>query len=198
MLPDLPQLRERVTKTYMDYIRHRANNQLGVFSESPRRVIHEGDRASIKRADGSQEPTALIASNSASHLTQAEAENLTGGRWLQTLNELADGLAQDMATKLHESLAATLDREGRTINGNGRGFSPDILFEVFQSLDIDFDVNGRPRMPTISIHPNQQSALLAVFAEIDADPAKLERWRDLFLTKWMDWRDREASRRLVG
>lgn len=60
MLPDLPLLKRDLQARLDRYLYAQANGQLDAFSESPRRMIHEGNRLRVLRADGSSDESTLV------------------------------------------------------------------------------------------------------------------------------------------
>ena len=73
-----------------------------------------------------------------------------------------------------------------------------ILEGFLQEMQIDFDAQGLPKLPTIVLHPDQFAQYKKVAAELDSDPDLRRRSAELFAIKKEEWRAREGNRKLVG
>lgn len=80
----------------------------------------------------------------------------------------------------------------------GKPLDPDAIFAVFEKMQMDFDEHGIHHAPTIVIPPNLENSMKQVLHQIDRDPILQKRYDEIIMQKRMEWRDREAARKLVG
>ncbi|TDM05964.1 MAG: hypothetical protein C4K60_14905 [Ideonella sp. MAG2] len=198
MLPDLPLLKAELRDIYLRYVSRRAHSQLGVLSEAPRQVVHEGQLTRIERASGETEDIGMHKASVELSLGLEQAEAMPLQERLRVLNELADGMAAQMTDKLFTSLHETLDRAGQTVHNRGRPLDVQTLLQMLDLIELDFDSNGRPRFPVIQVGAAMAGAWERVFNQLQNDPTALAKLDQLLAEKKANWRDREAARKLVG
>jgi hypothetical protein len=198
MLPDLPQLKSQMRDVLMRYVQRRAHGQLGLFNEVPKHIIHEGNATRVIRANGEVEESDLMTASVQTEINEKDAQNLTHNERMRILNDLADRMAREMSTKLYAALGETLDKAGQTVDNKGRPFDAEAILSIFKKMDFEFDNQGQPSMPQISIGPESIEAAKKAISQLQTDPIFKNRFETLMVEKQADWRDREASRKLVG
>lgn len=195
MLPDLPKLKVEIRDACMRYVSLHAHARIGLFSEVPRHVVHEGLSMRVERANGDAEETRMMQASAETSLQKSEVESLTQDQRLTILRNLGDQMAESMAGKLYASLTESLDRAGQSVSANGRPLDGETVLLALEKLEIDFGKDGMPKMPSFS---GDVQALRAAFVQISNDPSLSARYANLIEQKRTNWRDREASRKLVG
>ena len=65
-------------------------------------------------------------------------------------------------------------------------------------MEVDFDEDGNPKMPTIVASPKMASQFEQLDGEFDADPDVRRRYEELIEKKRQQFLTREADRKLVG
>lgn len=198
MLPDLPELKAELREIYLNYVSRRAHSQLGAFREAPRHVMHEGTAMRIERANGETEDSGMHDATAQVSISAEQAESMTRSERMQILNDLADGMAAQMAQKLFTSLGESLNRAGQTVDNGGRPLDAETILQLIELVQIDFDANGTPKLPTIQLDSNMSEAWDTAVKQLAEDPVLDARLHQLLSEKKVNWRDREAARKLVG
>lgn len=198
MLPDLPKLKSEFHEILRRYIRIATHKKLGVFSESPTHIVHEGESMRTIRADGTDDETDMQGVSVEMTLELSEMPTLTLQERLEKLDKIAEEMAEQMSRQLFTSLGRQLDAAGRTINRKGKPFDAQAIFEALEDMSIDFDENGLSSSLRLSVPPNLVKRAHEAFEEIGADPELRDRYNSIMEQKRREWRDREASRKLVG
>jgi hypothetical protein len=92
-----------------------------------------------------------------------------------------------------------VERVGNRIDAGGQPFSADLYFKMLETVQIDFDSNGRPDISgtRLVVHPEQADRIRQLFTQWERDEAFQERYRQIMLKKREEWRDRQSNRRLV-
>jgi hypothetical protein len=198
MLPDLPELKSDLQRLANKYVRTEAQRRMGVFNESPQHQIHEGEQLRIIREDGSTDESELKTASAEIRIQSDEAPNMTPEAWRAKLDGLAEDLAQQMTEFFFATINKLLEEAGQVVNLGGRSLDAEGILQILAKLRIEFDENRQMKGMSIVIPPAIRDRAHTEFARLETEPDLAARYRDLMEKKWMDWRDREASRKLVG
>jgi hypothetical protein len=198
MLPDLPRLKEDVQKVIDRYLQFQVNSRLGIFGEAPKHIIQEGNRMRMIRADGSVDESEFKHASAEISLTLDEIPTLTVQARIEKLNDIAEQMAGQVSRLLFGTLNEVLDKAGQVVDQKGRPLDAESVFNVLENMHLEFDETGKHKGLSIVVPPALAPKAERVMAQIDADPALRKRHEEIMNRKWMEWRDREASRKLVG
>ncbi len=198
MLPDLPGLKKDLQEALNAHLRNKAHKKLGVWGTIPRVHIHEGNRMRTARADGSVEDSGFKQASAEVLVKRSEVPDLTPEARLAMIDKMADDMARQVSKNLYESLNATLHGTGQTVNTGGKPLSLDVFFQTLEKMHIEFDSEGEPTGLQMVIHPDMAPLLKRLEEEFQSDPELQGRHRELMDRKRMEWRAREAARKLVG
>lgn len=198
MLPDLPTIKRDLQKLFDIYFKQQVRLRLGAFEESPRHIIHEGRALSVSREDGSVDESTLKAATAEFSLRYDDVPEKSINERLKQLDQAAEKMAEQISRNLFESLNETLDKAGQVVDRQGKPLDAEAILAVLESIHLDFDENGRHSPLTVVLHPNLQPAARRAFQELASDPVLSARYNELMRQKQAEWRDREASRKLVG
>lgn len=198
MLPDCPVIKSEVRDRLDSLFRAMVNRYLGVVAETPRSRIHEGKRNVIVRETGHEDETPMMEASTGYEIATKDIPNLSVEEVLQKLDVAAQDMAKQIASSFYKALSDAVEKTGNTVDGRGKGFTAETIFEVLEKIWIDFDENGSPKMPTLTIHPNQMEQVKRAFESIDADSVLDGKFKALIERKREEWIAREASRKLVG
>lgn len=198
MLPDYPELKVECGKLVMKACTSSRDDKMAPFGGNRNAVVHfEGNKHSIRRADGSVSTSLYKRVHHEYALTYEQLESLT-------LEELVAKFA-DMGEDLGEQqFRVTIDELNQTLAGTPNELKhpkDDYITGIFQALErvwIDFDEDGRPLLPQLMAGPRVAAQLTAALEIIEKDPALRDRHERLMARKKEEWRDREADRKLVG
>ena len=197
MLPDLPHLKRDVQKVIDRYLRLQVNARLGAFAETPKHVMREGNRMRIIRADGSVHESELKEISAQMSVKMEEIPTLTVKERIVKLDNMAEQMASQMSSHVFGTLNEVLNKAGRGIDQKGKPLDAEAVFNALENMDIEFDEGGHKQLSMI-VPPGLAPKAIEVMAEIDSDPALRRRHEEIMIKKWMEWRGREASRKLVG
>lgn len=198
MLPDLPLLKADIKRVIDHYLQREVNRRLGVFSESPRHIVHEGEVMRVVRPDGSTDVSPLKQASAELVLDASEIPKLTATERIGKLNQLAESMAAQISEHLFQALNNTLEEAGQVVDRKGRPFDAEAIFELFETINLDFKEDGTFHPLSFAGSDEMQEALKQALARIDSDPDLSERYMRLIQKKEAEWRDREAARKLVG
>lgn len=199
MLPDFPNLKAEIGDVLQSFLRKSEQKHLGAgFNEMPRTTIHEGHVGSIIRASGKRDPTKMMKVSALLEIKRSEVPNLS----LSEIFTRLDGVAREMAEKRVRQILAhlsdELEKAGQTLDAKGEKMSAALLLRLLDSIQIDFDKNGNPRLPSMIGPPAISPAAEAANRALLEDPEIVKQRDKVIARKREEWRAREADRRLVG
>jgi hypothetical protein len=152
----------------------------------------------IIRSDGSVQESQLKEASTTLEIKRSDVSKLTPEARLGMIDKMADEMAEKVSKGLFESLNATLEDAGQTVSSRGKPFSIEVFFETLEKMLIDFDKNGQPEGLQLVVHPDMSPTIERLQGEFEIDSELQNRHRELMDRKRGEWRDREASRKLVG
>lgn len=198
VLPTFATLADEFNRAITRFLREATKRHGVAVSQIGRSRIFEGKETIIVRPSGTHDETKMFRQSVELRIPVDEARSLS----LQSLLERIDDVAKEMAAKQEKHLFATISESlagtPNTLDAKGRKLSPELFYEMVDAIQIDFNSDGTPRMPTIYISPAQADNVKAVIAQAEADHAFKKRFDQLMAKKKEQWRVREASRQLVG
>ena len=117
---------------------------------------------------------------------------------VQKLDDAAQEIAKQHMQLLFTTVTESSNRVGTTFDAGGRPFHMSMFLDALEGMQVDFDDDGRPKLPTIVMHPDQLKVIGPKLAEWEKDSALHARWEHVLAKKKDEWRDRESRRKLVG
>jgi hypothetical protein len=198
MLPDFPVLKETLTKRMLRNFEAKRAEATHVFNEVPKIMLHEGRRLIITLEDGTEREVELKHISVESSISHDDYSRLTPSDIGRRIEEAAVEMAKKQLDLAYKELDQAVTSVGNVVHAGGKPLSPEHILKALEIMQIDFDASGRPKLPTIVIHPDQFDQWKRVLGEIESDPDLSRRNRELFATKKEEWLARESNRKLVG
>jgi hypothetical protein len=149
------------------------------------------------RADGSEETIEMKHHQAEVRISDEELEHLSTEEIHRKFDEAAREMARQMTQTCFQTVEKGVKEVGNVVHYAGRLTIDDVL-GFYEKVLIDFDDNGRPELPTIICGKDMMEELRGLNSQIESDPETNKRFAELMVSKKEEWRDREASRRLVG
>ena len=198
MLPDYPSFKEELSEFLNRFSRMRLNQHLGFFRSAEKHRAFEGDRWALRREAGDVEQMAYDGLEVSRELPLAKVPTMT---LVEILKEL-DGVAAEMASKqsvfAFKRLDETLEAAGQTMKLGGAKMSGEVLLQMLERMEMNFDEHGKPVGIALVTHPDNAAVGEAAQRSLLEDPILRAKHEELIERKRESWRAREAARRLVG
>lgn len=195
MFPDFPKIKERFRAEYSKYLQKLTRDD-PLFAGIKEERHFEGDRMSHRPEVGEKESTYTLHS---SELIIKKEEVIEKGP--QAFFEKIQGIADEIKKKKAELLFKTMNdvtkETGNIVDAKGKPFEFDSFYEMIEKIWIDFDMQGKPKMPLMVIPPQMGNAFMKKIAEWELNPDYKKRLDELFERKRKLWNDRESNRKLV-
>ena len=129
-------------------------------------------------------------------ISRDELPDLDDAHYAEKIGQLGNELAEGKTKIFFKKLDETLESAGRVIDGAGKSLEEQFL-EALSSVEVEFDSEGRPQPPTIIANPAMADKLQKAAQRVQTDPALRRRVEEIMTRKYLEWRDREADRKLV-
>jgi hypothetical protein len=198
VLPDLPKLKADIADQFHLFFIKRVNACLGVVGEVPRNIIKEGRNPVILRPDSSRDETKLQTASIETIFKRDEIPHLTVQERMARMDDAAREMAGQISTHAFATINEAVDKVGNVVDGRGKPLSPEVVLEVLEKIQMDFDNDGNPKELTVVIPPALTERAKETMEKLKQDPELGRRYQEIIDKKRMEWRDRETARKLVG
>jgi hypothetical protein len=197
MLPDFPSIKRVILRGLGDFVNRRVG-QDPILRTIPRYTMHEGDRTTLTRSDGTEatidfkEPLQAIAK-----VSMADIRTKGSTATLLAAEAIATDLARGLAQRVYEGIRQTTDEIGNTVDAAGERFSPHLYLQVLRKLQLQFDREGNWLQPQFAAAPDNLKTIEIVLRQAEQDPEFVAARDAIVNQQREDWRAREANRKLV-
>lgn len=161
-------------------------------------LIHEGDFLVTRSIDGYEDKDSMKELQTG--FEASEEEMIENGP--QVIFDKIPEIVEDMAAQRFKALFNKMEdvtqRTGNVVDGQGAGLTPDLIMETLEKMDIRFDENGNPHLPTMYISPDV-SKKMGENADLWKETPEMEqKMAKLIDKKRSEWNDRQDRRKLVS
>ncbi|MCG2772956.1 MAG: hypothetical protein L6277_12815 [Desulfobacterales bacterium] len=198
MLPDLPNLKRDLHLFFDRLFIKILNARLGIFGEIPKSIAHEGNRMRTIRADGSVEDSVFKKSSVDMEINLDENPHLTIKQRIAMFEDSAVKMADQISKHMFDSLNEALEKAGQVIDHQGKPLNAEVVFEVLESMQLEFDKTGKFDSLSLVVGPALEPKARQVLDLINSDLTLRKRLHEIMEKKRLEWRARETARKLVG
>jgi hypothetical protein len=198
MLPDLPSLKCDIQQMLKRYLQTQVNARLGILGQSPKHTVHEGNRMRTVRADGSTDESELKQASAEMSLKFNDIPQFSIEKRIAMINDMAEQMARQISEQMFGALNEILNKTGQVVDQEGRPLDAEAIFSVLEKIQLDFDETGKHKDLSIVVPPELAPKAKQVLEQIHSDPTLRKRYEEIIVRKRIEWRDREAARKLVG
>ena len=197
MLPRFIKVESRMRELFSDLIFRYSHSASPIFSQIETYTIQEGRssasvRGSRKRTFGMSEAVAR------SEIKFDDLKTFAEKDFMELARQVASQFLEKKTKDLIRSINKVTEETGNVVDNAGKPLTVDVLFDVLEKMDMDFDENEAPIFPSILIHPDMMDRIKQLATEAEQDPSIKLRHEHLIRRKREKFREREASRKLVG
>lgn len=198
MLPDFLKVKARLQKMHSHLMKQAHLLHLGPLAAIRESVVFEGNKITIIREDGSVEEMGFEEITAELQVNFAEVETMTHEMVLDKINRPAKEIAEKKAKFAYEQIGKAAEDGGNVVSADGQPSSIEILCEMFEKMDLDFDEAGNPSGTMFVASPKLFPLIVEAISQAEADPETAKRDQALIDQKREEWRVRENNRKLVG
>jgi hypothetical protein len=197
MLPDFIAAKKYIRIYLAKLLKKEIEGGDALLSMMRRRTQHEGDQYAIRGVDGQTEESGFEEMASEFAITSDELIEKGVLACAEKLQEAAKEIAKSSSIMMFNRIKGATERTGNVIDGGGKPLTPELLLELMQKVEMDFDDEGNPLNMAFVVSPETWETYKDRFREWDQDP-EVVRKRDLIMArKRREWLDRESNRKLV-
>ncbi len=197
MLPDFPRIKAKALRVLTLIMRQQA--QADPLLQIPRTEIHfEGNRFSNRDASGHLRESAYTSIGAKSTTSRVEIINKGVFAFLESNKQVAEEMKNQAAKMVVETLSKITTKSGNVVDNSGKPFTFDSYLRALESIQIDFDDDGKPNELSFVTHPDMAPRIKEVMEQAMASPENRKRLEDLYERKRKEWNDRESNRKLVN
>jgi hypothetical protein len=194
MLPDIPNANSYVKECLIRILYRRIAIKTGWMQYmNPPEPIREGRKVIFYRYDGSKDDVPMKLSKGKMTIKCDDLEKKGLPVVLEALEQVATDMANQQSKQFTERINDICKESGQVIDNQGRPLTFETILKLLESIDIDFDEQGQPKMPSIVAGPK----LAAKIKDLNPTDEQKKRENEIIDRKFSEWRDRESSRRLV-
>ena len=197
MLPDYPEVKKYAHAALIRAVRLQMEREEPILAGIHHSTIHEGQSASLRRADSSSYEIVFKAATAEISIPREEMRRVTAEALLGHMVQMARQFAAQQTQTMFEELRRVTEEVGNTVSAKELG-AKEAFLEMERRIEMDFDpVTSEPKNLVLVFHPSQIERLKKLSVEWEKDPefrAELGRIRQ---QKIEEWRARENRRQLV-
>jgi hypothetical protein len=198
MLPDFPNLKRRLLRLVEFDFRQRvqADGLMGAIKATP---YYEGGRFAAGDVEGYVEETTPEVTAIPYEINRPAIIERGVDAFIESTRKAVALQIQALHEMLLRKVGEAADRVGNQFDAGGQPFSAELYFKMLETVQIDFDSQGRPDTSSthLVMHPDQAARVEPLLAQWEADESFQRRYREVMLKKREEWRDRESNRKLV-
>jgi len=196
MFPDFPKIKLEIQKNIEEHLRKQSVSDPLVGSIT-QVFVHEGDRLVYHTVDGEKKETTFNKIQSEFNIKNEEVISDGVKALIPAINEAAGDLQSQLGNNILAKLEEATKETGNVVDGEGKEISPDLIYQALEKMQIDFDEEGKPYMPTIFVSPEMGKKIGDKLPEWEKDEVHKKKVDELMLKKREEWDDRESNRKLV-
>ena len=197
MLPDYPRLKNEYRARCLDIIETQTAENSPPLKEIQKMTLFEGNENAIERGDGETE---VIESEEHSVLMKIDIralEECDADKIGEVYRNVAIEFAEKQERSVVKNIRDAVRKVGNETDARGGPLTPQMLFDAIDRMHVEFDENGQPTFSFLA-GPGMAKTLSRLEHELASSVELQRKFETLMRRKRAEWRDREASRELVG
>jgi hypothetical protein len=197
MLPDFPKLRIELSRKLRSDFKKQTDLRAPIVAEIKVVAQHEGKGGSYETEDGEIKRIEPQQVSVPVNSPVASSPSFGYEDALRTIHEAADEMARKQTKMLFATLHEAVEEVGNSLDAEGQPLSAELILKMWERIQLDFDEQGNPKMPTLVFNPIQHQRVEEQFRRLATEPDLMKRRREIMNRQRLDWYDRESHRKLV-
>ena len=196
MLPDFPKLKIRLNKKFEAMVSEKIQEN-PLLSQIRRTIVHEGNTFTVTSYDGYSTKSDYEKFASEFNIDADTVRKKGPDAFYEKIPILSKEIADKMSQHTIDTLEKVTEATGNVVRSK-EGITPNSILEALEKIEIGFDENGNPIMPTIVMSPHDFEVFKSKEKEWEAQAPALEaRRKEIIDKKRKEWVDKESNRKLV-
>lgn len=197
MLIDFPSIKSELSKIFMQVFNQAAQAELGPFQGIKRTMQHEGSDGTYSTVDGTVRKKDYQRMEVNYRIEYKDVPDMTLENVFSLFQQKGKEMGEQMGRYMFKTVDEITKESGNIVDSHGKPFSLDLMFETIEKMQIPFDEQGNPVMPTLVIHPNMSPRLKEIMEKEEVVKEYEERHKKLIEQKRKEWNEEQNSRKLV-
>jgi hypothetical protein len=197
MLPTYPEVVAKRARANRKLLRALIRQKSPILGDIGSHIVHEGGETDIVRPSGEIEPTEMRAQSAQVDIPRQRLNEFDQEQVRKYLESLAEQFAEGMTKHMFEAISNAAEKVGNVVDGKGSPLTPELMLEVLDKIDIDFNEDGTWDPPRIVVSPEQAKRLEALSKSMDQREQD-RKLKPIIERKQLEYRSREAGRVLAG
>lgn len=197
MLPDFPDLKKTLRKNTDLLFEQAVRTQSYVTSELSAFLQHEGNKCTCETVDGEINEMNYKEIGTSITIKLDEAPELDPTKIREKISTAAREIVKQQMGMFFTTIEGIAEKTGNKVDARGKPFTPELVHELLRKIQIDFDDEGNPYLPSIIVGPDVAKQIEGKFEEWEKDPKFKKEFDKIIRIKREEWRDRESNRKLV-
>lgn len=150
MLPAFPKIvtkRDHLNAETIQFLVNQKEPMLGGISGH---IVHEGATTALARSTGEVDETEMQAHEASVEFGRMKVSEFIA-KHSSFLEEAAEQFAQSRSKQVLSVMHEATEKTGNVVDGKGRPFSEDLLFELLEKMAHSFDENGEWQPPSLVV-----------------------------------------------
>ena len=196
MLPDFPNTKNKLA-TILNNLVKLAVKKDPLLSQVKEVPVFEGEGLAIQREDGTIDRTNFKKIESPITINKNEIIEKGINAYIDNVIPLARGIINQQKAYMFSEISRVTEEVGNVVNAQGQPFTFDLFIQLVRKIEISFDDNDKPIMPTLTVSPDIGKKLSDPKCDWNTNPEYIKRFEEIINQKRKEWHDRESNRKLV-
>lgn len=193
MLPDFTEAKTRIRSNLNARLESEIRRRAGPFAQARHVRVYEGDLSALGFSGEDPIPRPYLEAEAELSMKRSDIP-LPPEEFTKLIEDFADRMAEATFRPLYQRLAEQIPNQ---VDMGGRPLTPEAILKGYEIVELSFNEDGTPDLPTMVVPPALAQAAEEAFRKLHEDPDLSQRLDDLVARKREEWRAREASRKLV-
>ncbi len=198
MLPDFPDVKAKLEARLLKHFQALIDRKAPLMARIRRYRQAEGDKFVFEDDAGNVIRKGFLKFQASVEVPMSLPIDQAARMSAAQLEGAAEKIAAQSEGLLFTTLGEAVESVGNVLDARGEPFSPSMMWDAIEKMQVDFNDRGQPEMPTIVLHPDTFEAIRPKLQQWENDPLLRKRRREVLMKKKEEWRDRESNRKLVG
>ncbi len=196
MLPDFPNLKRKIVTALLRYLDALVRRN-PLMSQIRQVSLLEGDRAVIRRQNGSIEECQFRETKGESSIRNADIIAMGPYAFLESHRTAASQIQSQQAELVLNRMSKAAESVGNVVDAGGKPFSFEVFMEALEKVWIDFDKDGKPKLPSFHFGPALAKGIERMQQERQRNPEYERAFGELMKRKKEEFDACESNRKLV-
>lgn len=197
MMPDFVNVKQHLKKQLFRYMEQKLHKGDPLLSMIQRRTQMEGDKYAIQSENGVMRKDGFEKFESEFFTKEEEIIEKGIVVFFERINEAANSMLKQTGGMMFRKMQEATERTGNVIDGGGNPLTPDLLLNIMDKVEMDFDDEGNPKNMAFVMSPDMWSRYKDKIEKWDKEPEVIAKRERMYEKKRREWLDRESNRKLV-